>query len=63
MTRIDEKELEQLKAKANKWDALGESISKCYCDEDGEYSEENPGIEGADLCTIGEMAASAYGWL
>ncbi len=56
-------ELDRLKAKAAKWDKLSEKISKCYCDSDGEYSEDNPEIEGADLCTIGEMAASAFGWL
>lgn len=38
-------------------------IDKCYCNADGEYDEENPEIEDADLCTIGEMAASAFGWL
>ena len=63
MVEIDKKELETLKAKAEKWDKLDKQISKCYCDEDGEYSEDNPEIEGADLCTIGEMAASAFGWL
>ena len=52
-----------MKKKADKWDALGAEIEKCYCNADGEYDEENPEIEDADLCTIGEMAASAFGWL
>jgi hypothetical protein len=51
------------KVKADKWDALGAKIEKCYCNADGEYDEDNPEIEDADLCTIGEMAASAFGWL
>lgn len=44
-------------------DKLEAEISKCYCNEDGEYDEDNPEYEDADLCTIGEMAASAFGWL
>ncbi len=60
---IEEKELEQLKLKAKKWDNLGDEISKCYCNSDGDYDEYNPIIEGADLLTIGEMAATAFGWL
>lgn len=49
--------------KAKKWDLLGSEISKCYCNTEGEYDEENPEIENSDLGTIGEMAATAYGWL
>ncbi len=52
-------QIEEMKQKADKWDALGAKIEKCYCNADGEYDEE----EGADLCTIGEIAASAFGWL
>ena len=48
--------------KAEKWDELGEEISKFYLNEDGEYDEDNPENEG-DLVSIGEIAASAYGWL
>ena len=51
-----------LKAKAEKWDKLGEEIAKFYCDKDGEYSEDKPEASG-DLCDIGEVAAMAYGWL
>lgn len=49
--------------KACKWDALDSKISECYCNEEGEYDVENPVIEGADLATVGEMAASAFGWV
>lgn len=55
-------EIEKLKIKADKWDALGKEIAKCYCNSEGEYDEENPEIDG-DLVTIGEMSASAFGWL
>lgn len=56
-------QIEKMKKKADKWDALGAKISKCYCNVNGGYDEENPEIKDADLCTIGEMAASAFGWL
>lgn len=56
-------QIEEWKSKAAKWDKLGDEISKCYCNSEGEYDEDNPEIEDADLGTIGEMAASAYGWL
>lgn len=55
-------QIKEWKEKAMKWDNLGDGISKCYCNSNGEYDEENPEIEGADLVTIGEMAANAYGW-
>lgn len=54
--------------KAEKWDSLYEKISKCYgdYDDDGkelpsEYEVENG--SPADLVTIGEMAAVAFGFL
>lgn len=56
-------QIEEFKSKAQKWDALGKEIEKCYCNSDGEYDEDNPEVEDADLDTIGEMAASAFGWL
>lgn len=59
---MNKEELEKIKAKSQKWDELGDEISKLYCNSDGEYDEENPEMEG-DLLTIGELAASAYGWL
>ena len=55
-------QIEDWKSKAQKWDELGEEVSKCYCNSEGEYDEDNPEIDG-DLCTIGEMAAEAFGWL
>lgn len=50
--------------KAKKWDDLDTKISKCYpeCfDEDDDSNEEC--YENADLCTIGELAAQAFGYL
>lgn len=43
------------KRKAEKWDSLGDKISKFYPEE----NEEAPG----DLTDIGELAARAFGWL
>lgn len=54
--------MELWKGKADKWDALYEEVSKCYCNKDGEYDEDNPETEDADLCTIGEIACSHLGW-
>lgn len=48
--------------KSDKWDSLGESISKFYCNGEGEYDELQPEEHG-DLVEIGEVAARAYGWL
>lgn len=59
---------ESLKAKAEKWDLLGDAIATCYPDfdeEDNELStefEEKFGVE-PNLCTIGEIAASHFGYL
>jgi hypothetical protein len=55
-------QIEQWKAKAAKWDALYRQIEKFYVNTEGEYDEENPEEQG-DLYTIGEIAATAYGWL
>jgi hypothetical protein len=53
---------EQFSKKAEKWDKLSEKIAKCYVDENGdELSEEDS--ENIDLATIGEISASAFGWL
>lgn len=50
------------KAKSKRWDELNEKIAKCYVDENGdELSEEE--AEDIDLGTIGEISASAFGWL
>ncbi len=59
---VSKKEYEQIKAKADKWDELESQISKLYLNKDGEYDQDNPEMEG-DLLTIGEMAATALGWL
>ena len=52
----------QFQAKAEKWDKLDAKIAKCYFDEDGEeLSEEDS--ENIDLGTIGQIAASEFGYL
>lgn len=56
-------EIELLESKAKKWDALEKEISTCYLNTEGEFDEKNPEYDGADICTIGEMAARAFGWL
>ena len=57
-----EKIIEKYKIKAEKWDKLDDEIAKCYVDENGdELSEEES--ENVDLGTIGEISASAFGWL
>ncbi|WP_289659475.1 hypothetical protein [Flavobacterium panacagri] len=52
----------QFKSKADSYDILGAVISKQYINENGdELSEEDS--ENVDLGTIGEIAASHFGWL
>lgn len=46
--------------KMQKWDDLDKEISGCYYDKD---DNELPDDEGGDLCTIGELAAAAFGYL
>lgn len=48
--------------KAEKWDELEEKIAACYGkeDENGEWLDNDD--EGTDLSTIGEIAATAFGW-
>lgn len=48
--------------KATKWDALAADIAEFYPDytEDG---SEIPAIRQGDLADIGEVAATAFGWL
>jgi hypothetical protein len=58
-----EKQVQGLEHYKKSWDALGAQIATCYCNVEGDYDEENPECEGADLCVIGEMAATAFGWL
>jgi hypothetical protein len=48
--------------KSKKWDELGDEIASCYVDENGdELSDEES--EEIDLGTIGEIAATAFGWI
>ena len=52
-----EEEIEQMRIKAEKWDVLEAKIAKFYEDENGEVEDEG------DLISIGEVAASAFGFL
>lgn len=55
-----EEENRILKIKADKWDKLDDQIAAFYPeDENGDYDEE---FEG-NLLDIGEIAASAFGYL
>jgi hypothetical protein len=54
-------QIEQWRIKAEKWDALDKKILKFYLDADGNELEE--GKEGGNLMDIGEVAASAFGYL
>ncbi len=62
---MTDKEMKIMMDKANKWDALAKKIEACYGKEteDGEWHEYNEDENDADLCTIGELAAIAFGWL
>ena len=46
--------------KAAKWDALKIEIAKFYGDGDGGELDDD---DGGDLCSIGEKAAIAFGFL
>lgn len=50
------------KEKADKWDALADKIADFYPGEDGFGNETPPKNEG-DLMGIGEVAATAFGFL
>lgn len=59
---------ESLKAKAEQWDSLSDAIATCYPEydeNDEELSTEFEDIFGVEpnLCTIGEIAASHFGYL
>jgi hypothetical protein len=57
-------QIEKWKSKAEKWDKLSEEIAKCYpTDYDNEGNELGTEYPDADLGTIGELAAIAFGWL
>lgn len=53
---ISEKEYNELKLKASKWDALDVKLAEIY-NEDYDVDQE------VDLCDIGEIAATAFGYL
>ena len=57
-----EEDIAANKLKAEKWDNLCNTIQEFYCDDTGEYNEENP-VRKGDLCDIGEVAAYATGWM
>lgn len=58
-----EEQITEWKEKAAKWDDLSDQIAACYGkeDEDGDWEENDD--PNTDLCTIGEIAATAFGWL
>lgn len=56
---ISEKEYNNLKSIAEKWNDLGNKIAEIYGEDNEEYDEE----EGGDLADIGEVAASAFGYM
>lgn len=58
-----EEQIAEWKLKAEKWDNLASEIEQCYCDENGDYIDDDDNDHGVDLCTIGEIAATAFGWL
>lgn len=51
------------KEKARRWDLLSEKIQECYGKENDEGEWEESTDENTDLCTIGEIAAAAFGWI
>ena len=58
------KEIEQIKIKADKWDALDKKIGEFYTDSDGKVCMEGQKpVNTGDLCDIGEIAATEFGWL
>ncbi len=59
---LEEVDLTGELSKAQKWDDLDTKISRCYVDEDGEELSDEES-EGIDLGTIGEKAATAFGYL
>ena len=55
-----QEQIEQWKAKAEKWDRLEKAIAKYYVDSEGNELSDS---DGGDLVDIGEQAAMAFGWL
>lgn len=54
---ISVEEYTKIKAKAVQWDALNEKLASIYGDGDDDNEQET------DLCDIGEIAATAFGYL
>ncbi len=59
---LEEYTLTNTEKKAKQWDELDAEIAKCYVNEDGDELDEEES-EGINLGTIGEIAASKFGWL
>ena len=57
-----EKQIQEWKLKAEKWDALGEKIASFYGNDEDDYDGEDFD-GGGDLVDIGEAAAEAFGFL
>ncbi len=55
-----EKQIEEWKKKAEKWDDLDNAISAFYNEDDDAEREED---DGGSLLDIGEVAARAFGYL
>ena len=53
-----QEQIEEFKAKADKWDALDEKIGEVYI-----YDEEDDESGFLDLSDVGELAAQAFGYL
>lgn len=53
-----EEQIEEFKAKADKWDALDAEIGEIYT-----YDEEDDESGFLDLAHVGELAAKAFGYL
>ena len=58
-----EQQIQEFKRKADKWDALEEKIAACYGKENEEGEWEENEDDNIDLYTIGEISATAFGWL
>lgn len=54
---LSQEEYNALKAKADKWDALDNKLAEIYGSGDDDNEQER------DLCDIGEIAATEFGYL
>ncbi len=60
---MNEQELQIIKEKAAKWDALEEKIRGYYFDDNGQEIEDERMDNGMSLLDIGEDAARAFGFM